>query len=595
MRNPKIAVLTICLPAAAVLLAGALLAAQGRAAATIQGTVKSADGKPMEGVVVSARASDKTFTTSVFTDQRGRYIFPELDAGRYTLRAQAVGFEAAKAEFELKGDVRAERNVMLRPTADFAPQLDGIAWLASLPEKTPQDLRMKHVFQRNCTGCHQPSFVLQNRFDAKGWGIIIDLMARGVPPAPKLPTQGPNATMLQYRDELAEYLSRVRGVTDLAEFKIPPRPTGEATQVVITEYELPWPTRPGFVMPHNGSDWSEGTPSRYEGRSAHDVRVDSKSNIWFGDDKTPGRTIGKLDPQTGRVTEFVAPDDKGVAFATYLIVLDPQDNIWSIGQGNFLKFDTHTGQFQLFPREPGIPRLSAHMAIDSKGNPAVEAGESIVKLDAATGKHTEYKPLTTKQATYGLAADADDNIWMAQPGGDRLMYVENKTGKVGEVLFEPRREPWVTPKDVHIAQTMEANVNFGWPQGKDPRRLSADLRGTTLWVAHFNSDELAKVDIRGKRVEKEYPVPTKYSGPYGTEVDKNHMVWVQMLNGDRIGKFDPKTERWVEYQLPTRNTQMRHLTIDNRTDPPTVWAPYGGTNKIMRMQIRAFSDSRGAK
>jgi streptogramin lyase len=234
------------------------------------------------------------------------------------------------------------------------------------------------------------------------------------------------------------------------------------------------------------------------------------------------------------------------------------------------------------------------MTVDAKGNPAAAGGEGIVKMDAATGKYTAYKPLTAKQGSYGLAHDADDNIWLAQSGGDQLMYVD-KTGKVGEVLFEPRlREPWITPKDTRIAQTMEASVNFGWPHAKGPRRLGADPRGTTLWVAHFKSDQLAKVDIRGKRVEKEYPVPTKGSGPYGTVVDKNHMVWVQMLNGDRIGKFDPKTERWVEYQLPTRNTQMRHLTVDNRTDPPTVWAPYGGTNKIMRMQIRS-SDSRAAK
>ena len=39
----------------------------------IQGNIKSADGGPMEGVVVSARASGKSFTTSVFTDRQGNY------------------------------------------------------------------------------------------------------------------------------------------------------------------------------------------------------------------------------------------------------------------------------------------------------------------------------------------------------------------------------------------------------------------------------------------------------------------------------------------------------------------------------------------
>ena len=47
-------------------------------------------------VVVSARASGKSLTTSVFTDRQGNYAFPSLDAGQYRVWAQAVGFEAAR-------------------------------------------------------------------------------------------------------------------------------------------------------------------------------------------------------------------------------------------------------------------------------------------------------------------------------------------------------------------------------------------------------------------------------------------------------------------------------------------------------------------
>src|SRR3990172_8496053 len=64
----------------------------------LMGTVKSSDGKLMEGVAVSARANSQTFTTSVFTDQDGQYYFPALSNGRYKVWAQAVGFEAARGE-----------------------------------------------------------------------------------------------------------------------------------------------------------------------------------------------------------------------------------------------------------------------------------------------------------------------------------------------------------------------------------------------------------------------------------------------------------------------------------------------------------------
>ena len=79
-------------------------------------------------------------------------------------------------------------------------------------------------------------------------------------------------------------------------------------------------------------------------------------------------------------------------------------------------------------------------------------------------------------------------------------------------------------------------------------------------------------------------------GPYSAVVDKHHRVWVQMLNGDRLARFDPGTETFVEFQLPTRGTQMRDLRIDDSTDPPTVSTAYGGTSKIMRMQMRKPAD-----
>ena len=71
----------------------------------------------MEGVIVSARASDKSFTTSVFTDRQGNYVFPPLDAGQYKMWAQAVGFEAGRAEFALASG-RTDRNFTLTPHKD---------------------------------------------------------------------------------------------------------------------------------------------------------------------------------------------------------------------------------------------------------------------------------------------------------------------------------------------------------------------------------------------------------------------------------------------------------------------------------------------
>ena len=64
----------------------------------------------MEGVAVSARAVDRSYTTSVFTDDRGEYVFPPLDSGRYEVWAQAVGYETTRAA----GEVDATRQARMR-------------------------------------------------------------------------------------------------------------------------------------------------------------------------------------------------------------------------------------------------------------------------------------------------------------------------------------------------------------------------------------------------------------------------------------------------------------------------------------------------
>ena len=126
---------------------GDVAAQAGAGPAVIRGVIKSADGSPMEGVVVSARASTKTFTTSVFTDKQGMYYFPSQDAGQYKVWAQAVGFEAGRAELTL-GRAQLNQNFTLGPNKELRQtikQLSGTELLMSLPDKTLEDRRGKRI------------------------------------------------------------------------------------------------------------------------------------------------------------------------------------------------------------------------------------------------------------------------------------------------------------------------------------------------------------------------------------------------------------------------------------------------------------------
>ena len=67
---------------------------QVEAADTIlSGSIKSSAGEAMGGVMVSAKPAGGTITTTVLTDEAGRYYFPPLGAGKYRIWAQAIPAE----------------------------------------------------------------------------------------------------------------------------------------------------------------------------------------------------------------------------------------------------------------------------------------------------------------------------------------------------------------------------------------------------------------------------------------------------------------------------------------------------------------------
>src|SRR5206468_6921361 len=83
----------------------------------------------------------------------------------------------------------------------------------------------------------------------------------------------------------AQYLSTINlseGPEWSYSFKTLPRPKGRATKVVYTEYELPQKTR-----------------------QPHDVIVDSQGLAWYA--SFGEMILGKLDPKTGKVTDYEVP------------------------------------------------------------------------------------------------------------------------------------------------------------------------------------------------------------------------------------------------------------------------------------------------
>ena len=434
-------------------------AAQAGAPTPLAGTVTAADGEPLAGVAVSARAEGASTTTSVFTDEAGRYYFPALEppfeGGRYQVWAQAVGYERASAHAVLDPARQVAQDFTLADAADFTHQLSGVEWLDALPAATREDRRLKELFRVTCTECHQAGLVLQNRFDERGWRAMIDLMANVSYHGWRGSSGRRSITIDYYRDELAAYLTKARGPeSPPLTFELQPRPSGEAARHVVTEYDIPIAELPTERTSIDGSDWSEGIPSGMRGGGGmHDAAVDDDGNVWITD-SVPNdfRTLARIDPRTGQVTGFkvTAPDGKR-ARRSHGITKARDGMMWFDTQGSLGRVDPQTETFELYT-PPRPLSVGGSLQEDGRGNIWVGNRHGALKFDPDTREFTYYQNKTVGDGqTYGTAADRLGNGWWAQFNMDIVGHANGTTGEVDEVPMRPPgaldREQLLTPAD----------------------------------------------------------------------------------------------------------------------------------------------------
>jgi len=526
-------------------------------AAALTGIVSSEAEGPMEGVVVSARHTGSTMTVSVMSDAKGRYAFPanRLDAGAYTVRIRATGYELTGP---LNVDVAAGRiatlDLRLQKTRDLAAQLTNGEWFLSWPGTT----EMKNGLL-NCTQCHTLERVARSTYNAEQWVKVLERMggyAQGsTPERPQLrPNEhggGRSNPILQQsmsgregedpvtKDRVgaaAAYLATVNlsaGPRWSYTLKTYPRPTGKATRVIVTEYDLPR---------------KESLP--------HDAAVDSHGMVWYGDFGT--HVLGMLDPKTGKTVEYPLPITKpGAPQGSLDLVLDKQDNVWmgTMYQGSLAKFDRVTKTFQTWGSPDFKNRDEARIAMVMPINADVDGqvwigGDNEYQVDVKTGewKTVDYgvgvqDPALVKQlSSYGVSSDSKNNFYGMNLNGTYIIKIDGRTKQV---------TPYPTP-----------TPNAG------PRRGHMDAQDR-LWFAEFRGNKIGMFDTKTMKFQ-EWPVPTPWTNVYDAIADTAGYAWAGGMNNDRVVRVNTKTGETVEYLLP-RMTNIRRVNVDNRANPPAFW------------------------
>ncbi len=442
----------------------------------------------------------------------------------------------ANAKIELAANKA--QDFRLDPLKDFVRQLPGDLMLEALPETTEHDKKMKRLVRNNCTGCHTPSYVLQHKFDETGWSTIIDLMKHvNVSGIYQGENSKPNGILQFNQKDLAKYLADARGPGPTSmKFEPAPRPNGEAARVVFREYDVPPDADNAPVRSNDGHDWSLGTPS-----------------------KTGRRGLGVVDPKTEKIAVHIPPAGMAPTGGAVTVDVDPQGNVWASSPTGALRFDPKTEKF------------------------------------------TEFKSVTPKTAngngvTYGAAVDRDGNGWWAEMQIDIIGRGDVATGQASEIRLAPveselKRASAEEKKYYDGFAAHDFNAPFPWSQG--PRRMGTDKNADTLWIGNSWGGSLAKINTKTQEVSY-VPLPGAMQ-PYHIAVDSKHNAWLNVWTADSILRLDPSTNTWTRFDLPTRGTEARYISVTEHTGALQVIVPLYRTSKIAVMSFRSEADLAALK
>jgi hypothetical protein len=62
-----------------------------------------------------------------------------------------------------------------------------------------------------------------------------------------------------------------------------------------------------------------------------------------------------------------------------------------------------------------------------------------------------------------------------------------------------------------------------------------------------------------------------------------------------ILRYDPAADRWTTFDLPTRGTEARYISLLERDGAPQVIIPYSRTSKVAVMSFRSEADLAALK
>jgi streptogramin lyase/cytochrome c5 len=522
-------------------------------AGSVTGVVNGANGQPVSGAFIRLKNADKRLTFMVVSQNNGSFTAGDLPPGNYTVQAIGASMESAvSAPVSVSANQASKINVAL--ASNRGPML-APAWPGRVPEaqlpNVPKDAAAlpagdgKALVAEKCTVCHDVQRIMAKRSNAADWTFTVKRM------------QGMAAGAISDAD---------------------------ATQIVkyvTTVFQAPGGTDPNSRLPNYAMAGLSmkyrvvtlDLPRRYS--EPHDIASDPRGVAWAAE--RAGALI-RFDPRTYDFTEVKIPP--GPAPADRQRLGNPQINdkgiLWTADGPNarWLSYDTNAFNkenpgvaFHIYPWTPkghgGAGGNSFALAPDGKIW-GTGQGREVRMLDPQTAEFTFYEAPSYQQTkenpgAYGIAVSGDGAVWWAEDEADMMARVDPKTGKVEEFKLP----------DVggHAL----------------PRRMNSDWDGN-LWVGVWEAGKLMKIDYKTKKMTV-YTPKTNGLGMYTVVADKkNHYIWVSAQQVDKMFRFDPAKEEFVEFPLSYSQQDARRIDIDP-TNPNRIFFSGNTADRIGYVEL----------
>jgi virginiamycin B lyase len=211
---------------------------------------------------------------------------------------------------------------------------------------------------------------------------------------------------------------------------------------------------------------------------------------------------------------------------------------------------------------------------------------------------TEYDVPTRRDLPHDLMPDADGHIVVTGMMSGQMFRLDPATGtwasERGERGFPGARALDIAPDGAWwvLLGTPRQITRFDPASGEQalfdigvyPHSIVRDATGRIWFNAHFSKapETLGVLDPATGHVRTfEVPTPPQADGgstiPYGLRIDADGVLWGTQLLGNRLVRFDPESERFRLYDLPTTQSGPRRPAIG---PDGTIWIPEFAAGKL---------------